>query len=106
MPSYQNSFLPVALINPKRFMNASDAKKCSSWALSMFLSEQHATNFFKKLEITVKNARKTLGDHVAELSLTANHGFQTTADNKGHFDLHEFDGVNLPSTVSNITQIP
>lgn len=105
-PTNHSSFLPVALINPKRFMNASDAKKCSSWALSMFISEQQATNFFKKLEITVKNARKTLGDHVAELDLTVNHGLQTNADQNGHFDLHEFCGVDLSNAISKVTIIP
>ena len=105
-PVNQDSFLPQAKLYPNRFVSANDYIKCSSWALSMFLSEQQAIDFFKKLEITARNIRKTLGDHVAELQLTPTHGSQTNANQSGHFDLHEFDGVNLTTAISNTNPIP
>lgn len=105
-PVNKDSFLPQAMLMPNRFVSANNYKKCSSWALSMFLSEQQAVDFFKKLETTVKNLRKTMGDHVAELQLNATHGLQTKADQKGHFDLHEFNGVDLTTAISNTNRIP
>ena len=93
------SFLPPALV---RRVNRPRTKwECSDWALSMFESRQAALRYFADLARKSPLIRKTLGDHIATVRLTVRlakaHGRQTAADKDGHFDLHEYVGVDLSS---------
>jgi len=73
---------------------------CSQCGLSMFTTEQLARAKFAKVAEKSKNIRKLLGDHLALLVLTEDHGIQTNATAEGHFDLHEYHDVNLASVAT------
>jgi len=61
----------------------------------MFETEDQARAEFKGLLENHPNIRKLIGDHLARVALHREHGRQTETDETGHFDLHEYDGVNL-----------
>ncbi len=68
---------------------------CSDCAVSMFETEEQARAAFAKYERDFKNFRIRNGDHLGEIALKKNHGVQTDSDEEGHFDLHEYAGVDL-----------
>jgi hypothetical protein len=61
----------------------------------MFETEEQARAAFAKYERDFKNFRIRNGDHLGEIALKKNHGVQTDSDEEGHFDLHEYAGVDL-----------
>jgi hypothetical protein len=90
-PLAQSSFIPVAFRPPRRANRLS----CSHYGLSMFATEAQARTRFAELEEKFPEIRKTAGTHLACVSLTVDHGVQTHENSAGHFDLHEFKGVDL-----------
>lgn len=94
------NFLPPAKLSPSRWINR--APECSDYALSMFLSVAQATRFYDELAQTYKKIRLTIGTHLAEVTLAATDGLATPADPDGHFDLHEYVGVDLQPRSSHI----
>lgn len=98
-PITVHCFSPVAIKNPPR-MHASTgpSERCACWGISMHSTKDKSIKAFHKLELTVKNARKLFGDHVANASLTSSHGVSTTpSSTSGHFTFHPLKGVQLPS---------
>lgn len=91
-PVDSKSFSPVAL-QPRANRRP---LSCSSFGLSMFVSAAQARARFASLEAKVHGAREKFGDHLAAVELMPEHGLQTLEDLNGHFDLHEFVGVDLP----------
>jgi hypothetical protein len=106
-PMTINCFSPVAVKNPKRVHKESDLnEKCSYWGVSMYMSLEASIRAFQSLEKSMRNARKTLGSHVATGELTPSHGRQTSPDEFGHFDLHEYASVDLLPDFQIVQQIP
>jgi len=92
-PIGPESFVPVA------FMPSGVGRRptCKAMALSMFATEMQARARIRELELTNPQVRKRLGDHLAEVRLTPEHGLQTTPDTNGHFSLYEYAGADLPN---------
>jgi hypothetical protein len=91
-PIDQSSFEVNAKLIPDRF---AESPCCSACGLSMFTTEDEARIFFAKMAEKFRNFRKRSGGHLAEIALTKAHGVQTKPTKNGHFDLHEYVGVNL-----------
>jgi hypothetical protein len=54
----------------------------------MFESLAQLAERMRKVEKTNKKFRKLVGDHYAELRLSASDGIRTIASSSGHFDMH------------------
>jgi len=63
----------------------------------MFTTEVQARARFAELEEKTREIRKTVGTHLAVVALSPAHGVQTLESLTGHFDLHEYEGVDLVS---------
>ncbi len=61
----------------------------------MFVTERQARIAFANQVAKRPNIGRKIGDHLAELALTPAHGVQTVPTNNGHFDLHEYEAVDL-----------
>lgn len=106
-PLSEQCFSPVAVRNPPRLIRESDPqKKCSCWGLSLHTSEQKSISAFKNLESSFKQARKTFGGYVAEVTITPKIGVCTVADGYGHFDLHQYATAKILPQVLNVNPIP
>lgn len=68
---------------------------CSEFGLSMFGTEEQARAKFGALVETRPEIRKTIGTHLAQISLMPSHGLQTYPTETGHFDLFEYQDVDL-----------
>ena len=68
---------------------------CSDCGLSLFETEEQARARFANLVKVRPNITKKIGDHLARVALAKAHGVQTNSNEEGHFDLHEYDGVDL-----------
>lgn len=66
----------------------------------MFTSEDKAKAFFADLVEKRPEIRKTMGDHLATVSLKAYHGTRTDPNKRGHFDFHEFENIDLSAVVN------
>ena len=91
---HRNNFLPVLLINPKRQLSE-DSAKCSGYALSFFSSLEKAKNQYLKLKKRNKAIGKSLGTHIAKGFIDETDGVVSEINKSGHFDLHEFENVDL-----------
>lgn len=92
-PFSKDCFHPVAVIDPDRELGD---RKCSGFALSMYNDLEKCKELFLFLTKNNKRACK-IGDHVAVGNLTKLHGLCTKPDKTGHFDLHEYDQINVKS---------
>lgn len=68
---------------------------CSGYAVSLYTTLENAVNRFDELREDTKNIYQRLGTHVAQGDLDENDGVMTKPDQKGHFDLHEFETAKL-----------
>jgi hypothetical protein len=68
---------------------------CSDCALSMFETEEQARLYFATVKESHPQIGQKIGDHLAKIALIKAHGVQTTPEDDGHFDLHEYGGVDL-----------
>ena len=85
-------------INSKQF--SKDKMKCSGYSLSLFNTLENAITKYAKLQKNMRNIKKTIGDHIALGSIDKTDGYVTEPNKHGHFDLHEFDDVNLKNKFS------
>ncbi len=85
--------------NPKRFQNASDARKCEGLALSMFDDLEKAKKRFKMLADTIgAGVYATLGTNIAKGFITEKCGLNSNTDEFGHFNHHPAE--DLPAQKS------
>jgi hypothetical protein len=103
--SHPNNFLPPAQINPRRVF-PNDEKKCSAYALSLFVSKDAVVNFVKAVEKLNPNIRKSLGDHVASGFVQPSDGLLSAPDAYGHFDLFESATANVAPNFKIVGAIP
>jgi hypothetical protein len=98
-PIDQSCFVPVALklTGPPQRTNRQNQPSCSAFGLSMFTTEALARARFAKLEEINREIRKSVGTHLAGVALTMAHGVQTQEGHNGHFDLHEYEDIDLVS---------
>jgi hypothetical protein len=67
----------------------------------MYTTIELGRTAFAKLAKKMPQIRKQIGSHIAELPLKPEHGVQTAPSESGHFDLYEYDDVDLvPLAVS------
>jgi len=105
-PMTTDSFLPPGKIKPARVNNTKGAANCGLFGVSMHTSRERSIDAFKKLEKTFVYARKTIGGFVAEGDLTEQDGLCTTSNSAGHFDLYEYEKVNLIDSFVVLCEIP
>jgi len=101
--NHKNNFLPALIITPKRINSkifSEDRMKCSGYALSLFNKLENAIKRYVKLQKSVRNIKKTIGDHIASGLIDKSDGYVTEPNKHGHFDLHEFDDVHLKNKFS------
>lgn len=101
---HPSNFLPIAILEPHRLRGATPAKQCALWGLSMFESPQALTSMVARVERSVKNFRKKIGDHCAEMPLTGDHGTRTHANKDGHFDFYAYTTCSYEAQVVSVTQ--
>ena len=94
----ERSFLPVLIMKPSRlnqppFQNPHHC--CSGFALSFFDNRHNLMNRFRGLKQSNPNIEKSIGDRWAKLQLEKSDGLQSPISANGHFDLFEFEGVDL-----------
>jgi len=88
--SHQNNFLPKAILEPDSLKGASPSKACGLWGLSMYENPESLKDMIVRVEKSVKNFRKKIGDHYAEITLSSTHGTRTPANKSNHFDFYGF----------------
>jgi len=108
--NHRNNFIPVLLINTQRINTArlkKDADKCAGYALSFFSTLENAKKRYFELKYKrgLKNIDKILGTHIAQGLIIENDGVVSKVDKQGHFNLHEFEQVDLKSQFSLIYAI-
>ncbi|MDB9309075.1 hypothetical protein PN471_10570 [Aphanizomenon sp. CS-733/32] len=87
------NFLPSKKISPQRTLR-NDKVKCSGYGLSFFDSENNAKMFYETMRERNDNIHKSIGTHLAKVSIDQNDGVVTEINNRGHFDLHEYENTN------------
>jgi hypothetical protein len=98
--------LPPGAKNPRRINNARGAANCGLFGVSMHMSQQQSVDAFKKLESSFLNARKTMGGYIAEGNVSTQHGLCTPPNEVGHFDVYEYEAVNLSQFFVILDEIP
>jgi hypothetical protein len=104
-PMNDRHFLPPGKLSPSR-INKPGSANCGLLALSFHTTLDNSIFAFLELEKSFTNARRMIGDHVAEGSLSPDHGVCTHVNRAGHFDLHEYKGVLLRPAFSIAASIP
>lgn len=101
-----DSFLPVAIMDPSRIDNAREERiKCSMYALSMFVSEEKAMKHFNSLKKKNPNIAKSIGNNLAVGTIYPQDGLCSKPNRKGHFDMFEHVNTDLIPNFSISRQI-
>jgi len=87
-------FLPMAKKNPQRRLK-DDHECCIAHALSMFATKDGAVVRYRKLQKTHKRIHKTIGNHLAEGTLTKSDGRGTPPDGGQHLSFFEAENIDL-----------
>ncbi|MEQ8524352.1 hypothetical protein [Gracilimonas sp.] len=90
--NHPNNFLPPIKITPER-----DKRDCGLWAVSFFDTIEQAKSRFKEITKDKTYLYKKLGQNVANGNLSVDDGISCDSNEQGHFDLHEYVGVDLSS---------
>ncbi|MCQ4970010.1 hypothetical protein NE616_20150 [Enterobacteriaceae bacterium DFI.7.85] len=104
-PITNNCFWPPKRRSPQRIAS-DDAQECSMWALSMYESEDQATRAYTMLAKSMKNIRKSIGDHLARGLVTCGDGKCMPANRRGHFDFHPYVGAVFANGFQVIRALP
>jgi hypothetical protein len=91
------SFLIPAERDTERF---EEDPTCPQCGLSMYTTLEEAKAAFKRLIDKIPQIGTLLGDHVAEVKLSREHGVQTEPNTLGHFALYEYEGADLVSVAT------
>lgn len=106
-PISEDCFLPQAIRNPSKLHNATKPEmRCSCWGLSFHDSLESSMRVFRGISKTAPMFRKHVGGWVAEGKIKKTDGVCTPASNHGHFDLHEYNSVELQSSFHISEEIP
>jgi hypothetical protein len=106
-PMTEACFLPPGKKNPRRVTEGKSRKtKCGLFGVSLHASQQQSMDAFRKLEASHIFLRKIMGGFVAQGTVTAGHGLCTKPNQTGHFDLYEFEKVNLKNCFVTLCEIP
>jgi hypothetical protein len=104
-PITNNCFWPPKRRSPHR-KASDDGEECSMWALSMYESEAQATRAYSMLAKSIKNIRKSIGDHLSRGLVTCDDGRCTPSNRRGHFDFHPYVGANFADGFRVIRALP
>jgi len=102
---HPNNFRPVRLISPSRRLPGDAAGRCSEFGLSVYDTEQHALAAYAAVLKTCPNFPKTVGTHLAEVSLTEQDGLLGEPSRQGHADFHEYAVADLVAAAKVIAEI-
>ena len=87
---HPNNFLPRALIIDKE-------KTCGSWGLSFFETLKQSIDRLNHIVSDKAYLYKKLGNLIAEGTLERNDGLSEDCNEIGHFNHHEYVGIDLKS---------
>lgn len=92
--SNERNHIPVCIQNPKRQLP--DNLKLTGYSLSCFADDEKAENKYHALQKSFRLISSTIGDSLANGTLTSNDGMITEEDeHTSHFDLFEYTSCNL-----------
>ncbi|KGD83548.1 hypothetical protein HA47_11530 [Pantoea stewartii subsp. indologenes] len=104
-PITSSCFWPPKRRSPQR-VASDDAQECSMWALSMYESEAQATRAYTLLAKSMRNIKKTIGDHLASGLVTCSDGKCMPANRKGHFDFHPYADADFANGFQVMRALP
>lgn len=88
--------VPPSARKPKRALKWEHVKRCASWALSFYETEEDARAAYAGLVESIgETVHREIGTHLARWPIRASDGLRTITDDTGHFDLHEAATVNF-----------
>src|SRR5262245_40266114 len=92
----ERSFLPMLILQERGLIAEPRIKEqCNGYGLSFFVSEESAQAKFLKLRKSNPQAHKRLGNAIAQVQITKEHGVVCEPKKgDGHFTLHEFSGAD------------
>lgn len=92
--------IPQYMSNPRRMLqDISKGKQTTSLlALSCFITPEKAESFYGNLRKAFKNISKSIGDALAEGTLSNEDGRKTADSQNGHFDFYEYAACDLNKT--------
>jgi len=86
---HKNNYTPPILIIPRTFKTCNET--CGGYALSFFNSADNAETHFKRVSGFSPKFVNTVGNCIAECDLKVSDGVVSKPNDKGHFDLHEYN---------------
>lgn len=102
---HPNNFLPKAILEPHLLKGAVASKQCGLWGVSMYENPEALRKMVARVERTVKNFRKKIGDHCAELALSAAHGTRTPSNAHDHFDFYGYTTCNYHAQIISVKHL-
>jgi hypothetical protein len=92
----ERNFIPIYKA-PGRIESDRTLKKltCYGWSLSLFTNKDKAKNRWRELVAINPKLSKKLGDHICEGVIQKQHGLSNKENAISHFELFEYDNVNL-----------
>jgi hypothetical protein len=103
--NHKSNFLPQLKDNPARFIDDNGKKKCYYLNLSMYSKIEGAKEKYYQLINTIPNFWKTAGTHIANGVLDAEDGLITEENHISHFELYEFEDVELKNKFNVIEKL-
>lgn len=97
-------FIPPGVKKPSRLSKGEMKKRCDLLALSMYTSQDESRRFFEKQSFS-ESIIQSIGEFIAEGTLEPTDGKASDLDPSGHFNFHEFEGVNLIPKFSVVSKI-
>ena len=98
---HPKNFKPLAILEPKRKVNGRPITDCcSGYGLSMYCSIQQLRAHVRAVLRTSPLFLKKVGDHYAEIQLSAADGRCSIPSGKGHFDFFEYSGFVATAAVA------
>lgn len=103
----ERNFLPLPYRSPKRFLTFDDLKKCQSFSLSLYDTEQNAKKQFTKLKNQIgESINKTIGTNVAKAEITEEDGVSDEPNiTTGHISHHFVAGFDYENTFTIISTL-
>jgi hypothetical protein len=93
--NYKSNFIPQLKDDPARFIDDNGKKKCDYLNLSMYTKIECAKERYYQLSNSFPNFKKTAGTHIAKGLLETMDGLITNEGYMTHFELYEFENVEL-----------
>lgn len=103
-PVCPKSFTPQAIGDPERYKKK--AAPCGDYSLSLFDTQAQARTVYAELQNRHKKIAEKLGTHLAHVTLKRSYGCRAQSDEDGHFEFHEYDGINLHLVAKIVGSLP